>query len=122
MFKNQLNIMLYVADVPAEKDFWQAIGFSITGEQEMAGYPSFDMTSGPDSPLTFSVLSKDFVKAFSPEVADHQPSILFQTDDLEGLHAKVKAHAPVCNDIVDVPFKHFNFASPSGEYYAVQEV
>lgn len=121
MFNSQLNVMLYVTDVAAEKAFWEAIGAVITGEQETGGYPSFDMKVTADSSLTFTVLSKAFVEAFSPEVAEHQPSVLFQATDLEDLYAKIKDHAPACNDIVSLPFKHFNFASPSGQYYAVQE-
>lgn len=122
MFNSQLHVMLYVADVPAEKAFWEAVGFTIIKEEEMAGYLTFDMIPAADSTLTFTVFDKAFIQEVSPEVADHQPSILFQSSDLEGLHAKVKAHAPVCNDISEAPFKHFNFASPSGQYYAVQGV
>lgn len=122
MFTTQVNVMLYVADVLAEKAFWEAVGFTITKEEELGGYPTFDMVPTADSTLTFTVFDKTFIQAVSPEVADNQPSVLFQTSDIEGLHAKVKAHAPVCNDISDVPFKNFNFASPSGQYYAVQGV
>lgn len=122
MFDAPVKVMFYVTNPIAEKHFWEAVGFTITKEEDIMGYLTFEMVPHSDSTLTFTVFDKAFIQAVSPEVVDNQPSVLFQTSDIEGLHAKIKAHAPVCNDITDVPFKNFNFSSPSGEFYAVQGV
>lgn len=122
MFNKKLNIMLYVKDVAAERDFWKAVGFTILEEKELMGSLSVDMAITADADTIFTLYDKETIRQMSPEVADNQPSILFQTSDLAALHEKVATHAPVCNPISDVPFRHFNFATPSGEYYAVTEI
>lgn len=122
MFTQDVNVMLYVDDTKAEKAFWEAVGFSILREEEVMGYLTFDMKSSPESTLTMTVFDRAFILQVSPEVVDNQPSVLFKATNIEELHAKVKEHALVCNDITDVPFKNFNFASPSGQYYAVAAV
>lgn len=120
MFSKNMNVMLYVEDVAAEKAFWQAIGFVIAAESEMMDFETFDMKSHADSTMTITVFAKEFIRQVSPEVMDNQPSILFETDDIEALHAKVVEQTNTASAINDVPFKNFNFASPSGNYYAVK--
>lgn len=121
MFSNKCHIMLYVPDVEAEKNFWQAAGFSILSEGELMDSKTFDMAISPEATTIFSVMDLNTIRQISPEVADNQPSILFHSNDLESLHQTIEKIAPVCNPITDLPFKHFNFASPSGQYYAVAQ-
>lgn len=116
------GIMLYVDDVQAEKAFWSAIGFLIQNESEIMGYETFEMKSHPDSTCTFTVYDKQFIRENSPEVVDMQLSILFDSEDLDGLHERVSKAAKIVNPIQDVPFRHFNFATPNGSYYAVRAV
>lgn len=120
MFSKKLGIMLYVDDVVAEKVFWQALGFDIVAESEMMGYETFDMKSHADSTATFTIYAKEFIRQVSPEVMNLQPSILFETEDIDGLHARVAAQTDTVSAIQDQPFKNFHFASPSGQYYAVK--
>lgn len=122
MISKNLGLMLYVGDVAKEKEFWKGIGFEIISETEMMGYEMFEMKSHIDSTLTITVFNKEFIKQVSPEVADNQPSVLFESDDLEDLHKKVTALTDTASEIVEMPFKTFNFASPSGQYFAVKEV
>lgn len=120
MISKNMGVMLYVEDVAAEKDFWQAIGFVIVAESEMMGFDTFDMKPHADSTTTITVFAKEFIRQVSPEVIDLQPSILFESDDIEALHAKVVAQTDTASAINEQPFKNFNFASPSGQYYAVK--
>ncbi|MDO4814004.1 MAG: VOC family protein [Gemella sp.] len=122
MLSKNLGVMLYVNDVAKEKEFWKGIGFEIVSESEMMGYDMFEMKPHVDSTLTFTVFNKEFIKQVSPEVAENQPSVLFESSDLEGLHKKVVALTDTASEIVEMPFKTFNFASPSGQYFAVKEV
>lgn len=120
MFSAKAGVMLYVEDVAKEKEFWSAIGFEIVSEMEMMGYASFEMKPSKDSNLTLTVFAKEFIRQVSPEVADHVPSILFESADLAALHAKVTAVTDTASPIQQEPFPNFNFACPSGLYFAVK--
>ena len=120
MFSKTLGIMLYVDDVAAEKAFWSAAGFTILSESEMMGFETFDMKPHADSTATFTVYAKEFIRQVSPQVIDMQPSILFETEDIEGLQARIAGLTDTCSPVNVEPFPNFNFASPSGQYYAVK--
>ena len=120
MFSKNLGVMLYVDDVAAEKVFWKAVGFDIVAESEVMGFETFDMKSHADSTATFTVYAKEFIRQVSPEVIDMQPSILFETEDIEGLQARIAGLTATCSPVNAEPFPNFNFASPSGQYYAVK--
>ena len=120
MFSKNLGVMLYVDDVAAEKSFWSAAGFTILSESEMMGFETFDMQPHADSTATFTVYAKEFIRQVSPEVIDMQPSVLFETEDIEGLQARIAGLTDTCSPVNVEPFPNFNFASPSGQYYAVK--
>ena len=120
MFSKTLGVMLYVDDVAAEKAFWSAAGFVILSESEMMGFETFDMKSHADSTTSFTVYAKEFIRQVSPEVIDMQPSILFETEDIEGLQARIAGLTATCSPVNAEPFPNFNFASPSGQFYAVK--
>ncbi|WP_398586857.1 glyoxalase [Streptococcus sp. sy004] len=122
MVKNTFGLMLYSKDVLAEKTFWQALGFVIIEKEDIMGYPTFDMKIDSHSPVTFTVFDLSFIEKMSPEVANNQPSILFESSDLVGLHARVKEVSAQVSPIQEQPFKNFNFQAPSGHYYAVKEI
>lgn len=120
MLSKNVGVMLYVDDVAAERAFWSAIGFEIVAESEMMGFETFDMKPSLDSSVTLTVFARDFIRQVSPEVVDNQPSLLFESEDIEALHARVVAVTDTASDIHLEPFKNFNFASPSGQYFAVK--
>ena len=120
MFSKTLGVMLYVDDVAAEKVFWEAVGFDIVAESEVMGFETFDMKSHADSTATFTVYAKEFIRQVSSQVIDMQPSILFETEDIEGLQARIAGLTDTCSPVNVEPFPNFNFASPSGQYYAVK--
>lgn len=122
MFTKQASVMLYVTDVAAEKAFWQAAGFKILASQEMMGYETFDMTPHEGSSLTLTVFDKAFIQQVSPEVVDHVPSLLFESDDIVALQAKIAELTDTASPVNEQPFPNFNFASPSGLYFAVKGV
>lgn len=120
MFSKNLGVMLYVDDVAAEKVFWKAVGFDIVAESEVMGFETFDMKPHADSTATFTVYAKEFIRQVSPEVIDMQPSILFETEDIEGLQVRIAGLTDTCSPVNAEPFPNFNFASPNGQYYAVK--
>lgn len=114
--------MLYVDDVAAEREFWQAIGCRIEEEKEEMGFLNFSMRPTLDSSVVFTVYAKDFIRQVFPEVLNHQPSLLFESEELLMLHAKIAELTDKISPIQTEPFPNFNFASPSGNYYAVKGV
>lgn len=122
MFTKNLGLQLYVDDVAAEKVFWQAAGFEIGASQEMMGYESFEMRTHADSTTVFTVYAKDFIRQVSPEVIDLVPSILFESDDIHALQARIAELTDTASPVNEQPFPNFNFASPSGHYFAVRGV
>lgn len=120
MFTKNTSVMLYVDDVAAEKAFWQAAGFTILSSTEMMGYDTFDMTPQAGSNLTLTVFDKVFIQQVSPEVADHVPSLLFESDDIVALQATIAELTDTASPLQQEPFLNFNFASPSGLYVAVK--
>lgn len=121
MFNTEFGIMIYVEDVEKEKEFWKSLGFVISNEQTILDYPSFDMKINPESNCKFTVYSLEFIRTYSPEVAENQPSLLFTSTDIETLYEKVKQVSPYVSELNELPFKNFNFSSATGQYYAVRE-
>lgn len=122
MFSKDFGLMLYVDDVAVEKAFWQAVGFQIVSESEMMGFDTFEMKPHADATVTITVFAKDFIAQVSPEVLDNVPSLLFEVKDIERVHETIAGLTETCSAIAEMPFKTFNFASPSGLYFAVKEV
>ena len=122
MFSKNTGIMLYVDDVAVERDFWSAIGFEITNQSEIMGFETFEMKPNIDSTLTFTVYAKEFIRQVSSEVVEMKPSLLFESADLHALHMRVAAVTDTTSPINTQPFPNFNFANPSGHYFAVRGI
>lgn len=122
MFSKNTGIMLCVDDVVAERDFWSAIGFEVFNQSEIMGFETFEMKPHTDSTLTFTVYAKDFIRQVSPEVVDMKPSPLFESADLHALHERIAAVTDTTSPISTQPFPNFNFANPSGHYFAVRGI
>ena len=118
MFSQNTGIMLYVDDVAVERDFWSAFGFETVNHSGILRLKllRWDLT------LTFTVYAKDFIRQISPEVVDMKPSLLFESADLHGLHKRLAAVTDTTSSINTQPFPNFNFANPSGHYFAVRGI
>ena len=119
MFSKNTGIMLYVDDVAAERNFWSAIGFEVFNQSEIMGFETFEMKPHTDSTLNFTVYAKDFIRQVSPEVVDMKPSLLLESADL---HERIASVTDTTSPISTQPFPHFNFANPSGHYFAVRGI
>lgn len=122
MFSQNTEIMLYVDDVAVERDFGSAFGFEIVNHSGILGFETFEMKPHADSTLTFTIYAKDFIRQVSPEVVDMKPSLLFESADLHGLHKRLAAVTDTTSSINTQPFPNFNFANPSGHYFAVRGI
>ena len=122
MFSQNTGIMFYVEDVAPERDFQSVIGFEVFNQSEIMGFETFEMKPHTDSILTFTVYAKDFIRQVQAEVIDMKPSLLFESADLHALHERLAAVTDTTSPINTQPFPHFNFANPSGHYFAVRGI
>ncbi|MGT2928683.1 glyoxalase [Streptococcus dentasini] len=122
MLNKEVEIMLYVDDVAAEKEFWQAIGCKIVSQSRIQGFETFSMRPTMDSAALFTIYDKEYIRQVSPELVDNQPSLLFESEELLQLHAKISELTEQISPLQTEPFPSFNFASPSGHYYAVKGI
>ena len=51
-----------------------------------------------------------------------KPSLLFESADLHGLHQRLTTVTDTTSSINTQPFPNFNFANPSGHYFAVRGI
>ena len=51
-----------------------------------------------------------------------KPSLLFESADLHGLHQRLAAVTDTTSSINTHPYPNFNFANPSGHYFAVRGI
>ncbi len=120
MFQSELAIMLYVENINDALAFWQGIGFV----GQIIDDNSATIKPAADSQVTLNLYAKAFIREVSPEVVDNVPSLMFQANEFDALHAKVTAVSDAVGEIVEAPGlgRVFNFADPDGHYYAVCEV
>lgn len=119
-FSKDMGLQLYVEDVAKEKEFYEAAGFEIIEVAEMMGYEYVTMKTCAESSVLFTIFGKEFIRQVSPEVIDMVPSILFETDDIEALHARISKISPNCSELAVEPFPNFNFGTPGGMHFAVK--
>ncbi|MDT2713161.1 VOC family protein [Enterococcus gallinarum] len=120
MFANQMQIMLYVEDVPKSVAFWQSLGFEIIDEQTADGTSVVEIAPSRESDARFVLYDKGFIGAHSPEVALNSPSIMFFSEDITTLYKKLLDTNVEVGDLIQMEERMvFNFADPDGNYFAV---
>lgn len=122
LFNENIGLQLYVDNVEIEKKFWEEVGFEILEESKIMEYSYFTMRINSKSTVLFTVYDKEFISKVSPEVIELKPSILFESYDIFNLQKRIEKLTDTCSKINEIPFLNFNFASPSGIYFAVKGI
>lgn len=116
-----LTVMIYVNDPEMVADFLEeAFNVDRNLEQEL---PNGSKTIRLPLSTTASVqlFSKEFVKKYSPEVSLEMPSLMLETDDLDGLREQIYSLGGPVGDIMDMgDARTFNFGDPEGNWFAVK--
>lgn len=125
MIKSLGQIMLYVRDLDANAKFWK----------EQAGFEKVEKVDAPDgdyiyvvAPLASSEVElvlqdKNKMEKLDSEVNLGTPSIMMETDDLDGTHEYFIDHGVRANPIMELPgFRFFNFPDNEDNYFAIREV
>ncbi|MFE6076615.1 VOC family protein [Paenibacillus sp. NPDC057886] len=116
------QVMLYVNNQDASKDFWtEKMGFEIIADETNG--PMRWVEVAPKGAATSIVLhSKEFVAKMNPEMYLGTPSIMYFSDNLDALYKDLQNKNVKVGDIVEAPFgRVFNFEDAEENYFAVCE-
>ncbi|QHW29763.1 VOC family protein [Paenibacillus rhizovicinus] len=117
------QVMLYVNDQDASKDFWtEKLGFEVIAE--VTNGPMRWIEVAPKGAATSIILhNKEFVAKMNPGMNLGTPSIMFQSDQFDALNSDLKNKGVKVGEIMEIPTgRVFNFADHEDNYFAVSEV
>ncbi|BBI33802.1 VOC family protein [Cohnella abietis] len=118
------QIMLYINDQDQAVRFWtEKVGFIVVSEENNGqGMRWIEIAPAQGAQTTFVIHNKQFIAQMQPELNLNTPSILFYSDDLDGLYQAFKEKGITVGDLVEMPTgRVFNFADDENNYFAVVE-
>ncbi|WNS45373.1 VOC family protein [Paenibacillus sp. MMS20-IR301] len=120
---NQIGqVMLYVNDQDASKDFWtEKLGFEVLADETDG--PVRWIEVAPKGAATSIILhNKAFVAQMNPDMNLGTPSLMYFTDKFDELYSDFQNKGITVGDIVQIPSgRVFNFADNELNYFAVLE-
>lgn len=126
MIERLKQVMIYVDDVSAMKDFWiEQVGFELLGEIEPGegGMHFVELAPASNSQTSIVLFDQKVIAAQSPELNLGTPSLMFQTPDATALYHKFRDQGITVGELVEMPMGHvFNFSDPEGHYFAIQDI
>lgn len=124
MIQSLGQVMLYVDDFKQSIHFWTDImGFKVKAQEKLPeGYEWIEVAPDETSETTIVIFDKAFIKKYSPDVNLGTPSLMFKTEDIEGLYTDFKEKGVQVGEMVEQPSGSvFNFSDDEGNYFAVSE-
>lgn len=118
------QVMLYVDNQAKSVEFWTDIlGFVVVSEEEMAeGFKAVEVAPNESVETSISIIEKDFMEKYSPEVSVTTPSLMFKEKDLDALYEKLKEKGLTGHEIIEMSgTRVFNFQDDQGNYFAVSD-
>ncbi|MBF2503101.1 VOC family protein [Listeria marthii] len=118
------QVMLYVEDQAAVRDFWvEKLDFVVVSEENVNGeiqWIEIAPTTGLET--SFVLQNKKKVAEMNPDMNLGTPSILLFGTNLAELYEIYKKRGITVGDLVDLPMgRVFNFADNEGNYFAICE-
>lgn len=118
------QVMLYVEDQAAVRDFWvEKLDFVVVAEEVVNGeiqWIEIAPTTGLET--SFVLQNKKKVAEMNPDMNLGTPSILLFGMNLAELYETYKKRGITVGDLVDLPMgRVFNFADNEGNYFAICE-
>lgn len=118
------QIMVYVNDQDAARDFWtEKVGFQVIAEEDNGqGMRWIEVAPSKDTQTSIVLHNKEFVAKMEPELNLGTPSLLFFTENIEQLYSDLSNKQVKVGEIVSIPSgRVFNFADSEDNYFAVLE-
>ncbi|WP_207577950.1 VOC family protein [Listeria seeligeri] len=124
MIKKIGQVMLYVEDQAAVRDFWvEKLDFVVVSEEVVNGeiqWIEIAPTKGVET--TFVLQNKKKVAEMNPDMNLGTPSILLFGENIAELYEEYKNKGITVGELVDLPMgRVFNFADNEGNYFAICE-
>lgn len=116
------QVMLYVNNQEASRDFWtEKLGFEVIADETNG--PMRWIEVAPKGAGTSIVLhNKELVAKMNPEMNLGTPSIMYYTDQFDALYSDLQNKNIKVGDIMELPSgRVFNFADYEENYFAVSE-
>ncbi|TCZ75491.1 VOC family protein [Paenibacillus albiflavus] len=116
------QVMLYVNNQEASRDFWtEKLGFEVIADETNG--PMRWIEVAPKGAATSIVLhNKDLIAKMNPGMNLGTPSLMYYTDNFDALYGDLKNKSIKVGDIVELPSgRVFNFADDEDNYFAVAE-
>jgi len=110
------RLMLYVNDVDLVADFWREKFGATTVATDPLPDGSVNIVLATPFGVELSFFSREFIKQYSPEVLDNQPSVMFFSEDFAALHDRLAGATPIVDDNGQPAF---GFPDPEGHYFAI---
>lgn len=123
MIEKLQQVMIYVDDVAAMKNFWlDVVGFELIEEVAAGGMYFVEIAPAQSNETSLMLFDRQVIAAQSPELNLGTPSLMFQTQDARALYHKFRDQGIIVGDLIEMPNRLvFNFADPEGHYFAIQE-
>ncbi|EBB5868031.1 VOC family protein [Listeria monocytogenes] len=124
MIKKIGQVMLYVENQAAVRDFWvEKLDFVVVSEEVVNGeiqWIEIAPTKGVET--TFVLQNKKKVAEMNPEMNLGTPSILLFGNNVAELYEEYKNKGITVGELVDLPMgRVFNFSDNEGNYFAICE-
>ncbi|MGR6898971.1 VOC family protein [Rummeliibacillus sp. BSL5] len=124
MINNVGQIMLYVDDQDKAKEFWtEKVGFSVISEEDNGqGMKWIEIAPTKEAETSIILHNKELIAKMSPELNLGTPSLMFFSNNFEGLYSDLSNKHVTVGEIVNMPSgRVFNFADSENNYFAVME-
>lgn len=118
------QVMLYVDDVEKAKAFWaEILEFVVVSETPLAeDYVAVEVSPTKDAETSLTIMAKEFIEKYSPEVNLGTPSLMFKEKNFDALYSKLNDLGLTGHDIVEMNGQRvFNFQDGQGNYFAVSD-
>lgn len=118
------QVMLYVNDQEKAVQFWvDKVGFCVIADEDNGqGFRWIEIAPSQTAETSIVLHNKELIAKMSPELNLSTPSLMFYSDNLDQLYAKLQEQQVTVGEIVTMPTgRVFNFADDENNYFAVAE-
>lgn len=117
------QVMLYVEDIDAVKDFWlNQAGFVLIEEHKSPEMRYVEIAPTAKTETHFVLFERSVIEKNSPELNFSTPSLMFRTDDINALYSRFQSNGITVGEIVKRgEDRIFNFSDNEGNYFAVTD-
>ncbi|SRC69675.1 Glyoxalase/bleomycin resistance protein/dioxygenase superfamily protein [Staphylococcus aureus] len=85
-------------------------------------YVAVEVSPTKDAETSLTIMAKEFIEKYSPEVNLGTPSLMFKEKNFDALYSKLNDLGLTGHDIVEMNGQRaFNFQDGQGNYFAVSD-